>query len=147
MQQRRPWRRDMAQTQHQSYAQAQVVTSSPSELVVLLYRGAVRFAAKARLHIQNGRLEPAHEELIRAQQIVLQLMGQLKPSERPPDADLYALHNYLYEVLYRANGYKDAALVDEALTQLRAPLEVWERRALPSSSRPAQPGRVVRTHP
>src|SRR5438132_14054470 len=143
MQQRRPWRRDMAQTQHQSYAQAQVVTSSPSELVVLLYRGAVRFAAKARLHIQNGRLEPAHEELIRAQQIVLQLMGQLKPSERPADADLYALHNYLYEILYRANRYKDVGPLNEALTHLRAQLDVWERIALPSSSRPAPQGGVV----
>jgi len=133
----------MTTLQHQSYAQSQVATSSPSELVVLLYRGAVRFAAKARLHIQNGRLEPAHQELIRAQQIVLQLMGALRPSERPVDADLYALHNYIYEVLYRANRYKDVAAVDEALEHLRAQLETWEQIALPPTSRPVQGGGVV----
>jgi flagellar protein FliS len=133
----------MTTLQHQSYAQSQVATSSPSELVVLLYRGAVRFAAKARLHIQNGRLEPAHQELIRAQQIVLQLMGALRPSERSADADLYALHNYIYEVLYRANRYKDVAAVDEALKHLRTQLDTWEQIALPPSSRPVQSGGVV----
>ena len=131
----------MAPLQHQSYSQSQVTTSSPSELVVLLYRGAVRFAAKARLHIQNGRLESAHDELIKAQQIVIQLLGALRPSEKPADADLFALHNYMYETLYRANRYKDVALIDEALKHLRDQLEVWEQIALPNA-KPAQGGVV-----
>jgi flagellar protein FliS len=93
----------MAPMQAQTYSQSQVSTSSPSELIVLLYRAAVRFAAKARLHIQNHDVQAAHDELIRAQSIVLQLMGALRPSHNPVDVDLYALHNYVFEVLYRAN--------------------------------------------
>lgn len=123
----------MSPLQYHSYAQAQVATSSPSELIVLLYRGAVRFAAKARLHIQNGDVEAAHNELLRAQQIVIELMGGLKPSQNPLDVELFALHNYIYEALYRANREKDVSQVDEALTHLRAQLETWERIALPGS--------------
>ena len=131
----------MSPLQYQSYAQAQVTTSSPSELIVLLYRGAVRFAAKARLHIQNGDVEAAHNELLRAQQIVVELMSGLKPSQNPLDVELFALHNYIYEVLYRANRNKDVELVDEALTHLRLQLDTWERIALPGS-RPAAGGVV-----
>jgi flagellar protein FliS len=116
-----------------TYSQSQVTTSSPSELIVLLYRGAVRFAAKARLHIQNADVEAAHEELVRAQSIVLQLMGALRPSENPVDVELFALHNYVFEVLYRANRHKDVALIDDALVYLRAQLETWEQIALPRS--------------
>jgi len=123
----------MSPLQYSSYAQAQVTTSSPTELIVLLYRGAVRFAAKARLHIQNHDVEAAHNELLRAQSIVIELMGGLKPSTNPLDVELYALHNYIYEVLYRANREKDVAMVDEALKHLRVQLETWEQIALPGS--------------
>lgn len=131
----------MSPLQHHSYAQAQVTTSSPSELIVLMYRAAVRFCAKARLHMQNHDVEAAHEELIRAQSIVLQLMGGLKPGQKPLDVELFALHNYVYETLYRANRHKDVALVDEALTHLRAQLATWEQIALPGG-RPASGGVV-----
>jgi flagellar protein FliS len=114
-----------------TYSQSQVTTSSPSELMVLLYRGAVRFAAKARLHIQNADVQSAHDELMRAQSIVLQVMGALRPSQNPVDVQLYALHNYVFETLYRANRYKDVALIDEALKHLRDQLETWEQIGLP----------------
>jgi flagellar protein FliS len=121
----------MAPMQAQTYSRSQVTTSSPSELIVLLYRGAVRFAAKARLHIQNNDVQSAHDELLRAQSIVLQLMGALRPSDNPLDVDLYALHNYVFEVLYRANRHKDVAMIDEALKHLRGQLETWEQLVLP----------------
>lgn len=131
----------MAPMQAYSYSQSQVTTSSPSELMVLLYRGAVRFSAKARLHIQNVDVQSAHEELVRAQAIVLQIMNSLRPSTNPIDVELYALHNYLFEVLYRANRHKDVEQIDEALKHLREQLATWEAIALPKS-RPSAAGVV-----
>jgi flagellar secretion chaperone FliS len=123
----------MAPVQAHTYSQSQVTTSSPSELMVLLYRGAVRFAAKARLHIQNADVQSAHDELLRAQSIVLQIMGALRPSQNPVDVGLYALHNYVFEVLYRANRHKDVEMIDEALKHLRDQLSTWEEIALPKA--------------
>jgi flagellar protein FliS len=132
----------MAPLPYQAYRQSQATTSSQSELVVLLYRGAVRFAAKARLHLQNKDLEGAHNGLMKAQEIVVELMLGLKPTQEQVTQDLYGLHNYIYQVLYEANLKKDTALVDEALKHLRELLTTWEQIAIPSQ-RPAVPAGVV----
>jgi flagellar protein FliS len=132
----------MAPLPYQAYRQSQAVTSSQSELIVLLYRGAVRFAAKARLHMQNRDIERTHNSLIKAQQIVLQLMLGLKPNQEQVTQDLYGLHNYIYQVLYEANLKKDVTLVDEALKHLRDLLATWEEIAIPNQ-RPMTPAGVV----
>ena len=132
----------MAPVQYQAYRQAQAVSSSQGELVVLLYRGAVRFAAKARLHLENREAESAHNSLLKAQQIVVELMLGLKPSEEQVTQDLFALHSYVHQVLVDANMKKDVALVDEALRHLRDLLDTGEQIAIPAS-RMAPKGQVV----
>ena len=132
----------MATLPYQTYRQTQAATSSQAELIVLLYRGAVRFAAKARLHMQNGDVEGAHNSLLKAQEIVVELMLGLKPNQEQVTQDLYALHNYVYQVLYDANIRKDVALIDEALTHLRQMLSTWEEIAIPSRSQPSPAGVV-----
>jgi flagellar protein FliS len=132
----------MAPVPYQAYRQSQAATASQSELIVLLYRGAVRFAAKARLRIQNGDIEGAHTCLLKAQEIVVELMLGLRPNEQQVTQDLYGLHNYVYQVLYDANLKKDESLVDEALKHLREMLTTWEQIALPNT-RPAAPAGVV----
>src|SRR5687768_7757746 len=132
----------MAPLPYHAYRQSQAATSSQSELVVLLYRGAVRFAAKARLRMQNNDIEGAHNGLLKAQEIVVELMLGLKPTQEQVTQDLYGLHNYIYQVLYEANLKKDVALVDEALKHLRDLLTTWEEIAVPGQ-RQAAPAGVV----
>lgn len=133
----------MAPQAYQAYRRVQAAGSSQAELVVLLYRGAVRFTGKARLHLENAELEGAHNNLLRAQQIVVELMLGLKPGVDQVTQDLYALHHYIYETLYAANMKKDLALTEEALRHLRDLLETWETIAIPASRRPAPPADVV----
>src|SRR5687768_4203985 len=128
----------MAPLPYQAYRQSQAATSNQSELIVLLYRGAVRFTAKARLHLQNGDIEGSHNNLLKAQQIIVELMLGLKPNQEQVTQDLYGLHNYIYQVLYDANMKRDVALVDEALKHLRDLLSTWEEIALPGQ-RPQPP--------
>ena len=132
----------MAPLPYQAYRQSQATTSTQGELVVLLYRGAVRFAAKARLHLQNGHLEGAHNGLLKAQEIVVELMLGLRPNQEQVTQDLYGLHNYIYQVLYEASVKKDVALVDEALKHLRELLTTWEQIAIPAGRQQAAAGVV-----
>src|SRR5438445_4845546 len=111
---------------YQAYSRSQVTTSSQGELLVLLYRGAVRFCAKARLQLRDGDVEGAHASLIRAQEIVLELILGLKPGVDDTVDNLCGIHNYIYRLLYDANMRKNAELVDEALAHLRELLETWE---------------------
>lgn len=132
----------MAPFPYQAYAERQVQTSSPAEIMILLYRGAVRFAAKARLQIQNRELENAHNSLMRAQQVVLELRVGILPGQHEVTTNLHALHSYIYEVLIDANTRKDVALIDEALKHLRELLQTWEQIALPARAGAAS-GSVV----
>jgi flagellar protein FliS len=132
----------MAPLPYHAYRQSQAATSSQSELIVLLYRGAVRFAAMARLRIQNGDFEGAHNSLLKAQEIVVELMLGLRPNKEQVTQDLYGLHNYVYQVLYDANLKKEVSLIDEALKHLRDMLTTWEQIALPSD-RPATRAGVI----
>lgn len=133
----------MAPLPYQAYRQSQATTSSQAELVVLLYRGAVRFAAKARLHMQSGDVEATHNSLLKAQEIVVELMLGLRPTHEQVTQDLYGLHNYVYQVLYDAAVKRDITLVDEALKHLRELLTTWEKIALPAPLRPVAAAGVV----
>jgi flagellar protein FliS len=115
---------------YQAYTRAQVTTSTQGELMVLLYRGAVRFSAKARLQLAAKDLEGTHNSLIRAQEIVLQLIIGIKPSEDETVTNLTALNNYIYQLLYKANMEKSVGPIDEALAHLRQMLETWEQIVL-----------------
>ena len=126
---------------YQAYARAQATTSSQGELLVLLYRGAARFAAKSRLQIGAGDLEGAHNSLIRAQEVVLELIVGMKPSGDPTVDNLCAMHNYIYRLLYDANLRKDVTMVDEAVGHLRELLSTWEQIVMPG--RGTAGGRVI----
>lgn len=132
----------MAPVPYQAYARAQAATSSQAELAVLLYRGAVRFAAKARIQLGNGNIESSHASLLRAQEVLVELMIGFKPGQDQFTQDLFGLHNYIYERLYEANIRKDVAPIDEALRHLRDLLETWEAVSLPASARHAT-GNVI----
>jgi flagellar protein FliS len=126
---------------YQAYTRAQATTSSQGELLVLLYRGAARFAAKARLQIGAGELEGAHNSLLRAQEIVLELMGGLRPSGDPAVDNLCRVHSYIYQVLCAANLKKQVEPIDDAIGHLRGLLATWEQIVMPGRSPDA--GRVV----
>ena len=131
----------MVTSPYQAYARAQATTSTQGELLVLLYRGASRFAAKARLQLRDGDLEGAHNSLVRAQEIVLELIHGLKPNGDPTVDSLCGLHDYIYRILGEANLRKRVELVDEAVSQLRDLLETWERIVMPG--RHPEAGRIV----
>jgi flagellar protein FliS len=126
---------------YQAYARSQATTSSQGELLVLLYRGAARFAAKARLQIGAGELEGAHKSLLRAQQIVLELIGGLKPNGDPTLDRLCGVHGYIYRMLCEANIEKQVEPIDDAIGHLRGLLSTWEQIVMPG--RNPETGRVV----
>jgi flagellar protein FliS len=128
---------------YQAYSRAQVTGSSQGELLVLLYRGAARFCAKARLQLRDGDLEGAHHSLIRAQEIAVELIVGMKPNGDPTVDHLCGLHNYIYRLLYDANTRKSIDLVDEAVGHLRGLLETWEKIVMPNRAPADGAARVV----
>src|SRR5688500_10303362 len=76
------------------YQRAQVETSSPGQLVVLLYQGCLRLTQKGRLAIEAGDFEASRVSLLRAQDIVAELMGGLNLDAGEIAGNLLRLYEY-----------------------------------------------------
>ncbi|HHY15871.1 MAG TPA: flagellar protein FliS, partial [Firmicutes bacterium] len=55
---------------YQAYRQTQIATASQGELLLMLFDGAIRFAKQAKEHMEAGKIEAAHEKLLRTQAII-----------------------------------------------------------------------------
>ena len=60
----------MALNNYGAYTKVNVETASQGKLVVLLFSGAIQRASQAKAKILSGRLADAHNDLIRAQDII-----------------------------------------------------------------------------
>jgi len=112
---------------YQVYRQTQTQTAAPGELVLLLYRGAVRFLGTAIESIGSNDIAGAHNNLIKAQAIVEKLDETLD-MERGGDVarNLSQLYEYMLRRLTEANIRKDAEPAREVQGLLRELVPAWE---------------------
>ena len=111
----------------QSYLQQQVQTASREQLLLMLYDGAIRFLKVARKGMEAQDVEKAHQNLIRGQRIVSELMASLDVKlGGEPARNLMNLYEYLYYRLVQANLKKDVAMLDEVLEHLAQLRQTWE---------------------
>lgn len=112
---------------YQTYRQTQTQTATPGELVLMLYRGAMRFVSRAIEAIEATDITAAHNSLVRAQDIIVELHATLD-LERGGDVgrNLASIYEYLLRRLVEANLRKDAEPAREVLKLLRELLPAWE---------------------
>lgn len=115
----------MAAHAYQMYRQTQVSTASQGELLLMLFDGAIRFARQAQEHMAEGKLEEASKKLIRAQDIVDELILALDLSVGEIAESLQQLYTYIHDLLVQANVKKEPEVVDEALHMLSELRETW----------------------
>jgi flagellar protein FliS len=125
---------------YQTYRQTQAQTAAPGELIVMLYRGAARFAASAVEGIEAGNVQAAHNYLVKAQACVTELLESLDV-ERGGEVgrNLVRLYEYMNFRLVEANLRKDAEPAREVERLLRDLLPAWEQAAREASAVPARP--------
>jgi flagellar secretion chaperone FliS len=113
---------------YQNYRKATVETASPGKLVVMLYDGAIRFLTQAKEHLLAGQAKEAHFALVRAEDIISELMSSLDVDKGGEIAsNLLALYEFMFMRLVDANVRKDPAPVDEVLEFLVTLRESWQR--------------------
>lgn len=110
---------------YQMYRQTQVSTASQGELLLMLFDGVIRFARQAQEHLDQGKLEEASSKLIRAQDIVDELILALDLNAGEIAHNLQQLYTYIYDLLVRANVKKDPEAVNEALHMLEELRDTW----------------------
>ena len=130
----------MVNTAYGQYKQTQAATASPGELVVMLYNGAIRFLSGARQCVDAKDVEGANRNLVRAQEIVLELMISVDVSAGPVARNLFDIYEFIHGHLVKANIRKDGAMIDEAAGLMRELLGAWEQAVANMPKSRAVPG-------
>ena len=108
------------------YQQAQVDTASPERLLLMLYEGAIRFLNAAKKGLVDRKFEAAHQNIVRAQDILTEFMATLNMKDGGEIAqNLFDLYEYLNRRLTEANLQKSEPIVDEVLGFVRELHEAW----------------------
>ena len=115
---------------YQQYRATKVETAGSVDLVVMLYQGAVRFIRLGIEAIERNDGEAAHKNLVRAQDIVVELLGSLNREDGGEIASqLAAVYDYCFRRLILANVKKDIAPAREVLGIMRDLGMAWQQIA------------------
>ncbi len=108
------------------YLRTKVLTASPEELHLMLYDGAIRFAEEGKTALTEGNFEKAHNALVRAQNIVLEMSSSLNHSVDPDlCSKMSSLYNFIYRRFIEANLKREISCIDDALKILNYQRETW----------------------
>ena len=125
-----------------AYRQTEVQASSPLELVVMLYDGALRFTAEARVAIERGDIAARRLAVDRALAIIIHLQSTLDLEQGGAiAADLHRLYDYVSRRLLDASMQNAVAPLDDARKVLQSLREGWQGAARAAKAAPgSMPG-------
>jgi len=110
---------------YQKYQKNMVETVTPAQLVLMLYNGAIRFIKQAQMGLEEEKLEVCHQNILKAQDILTELMTTLDLEQGDIARNLYRLYDYMYHRLVDANIKKDAELLSEVQLLLSELRDTW----------------------
>jgi flagellar secretion chaperone FliS len=110
---------------YSAYKRVQTETASPGELVLLLYDALLNDLTRAEERLAARDLEKAHRSLVRAQEILLELIASLDMNAGDIARRLAPLYEYQYQCLLDANVRKDARPVAEVIRLITPLRNAW----------------------
>lgn len=106
------------------YKQNSVNMASSQQLLLMLLDGAVKYTKIARMAILNKDIPRAHKELIRVQDIFLELMITMDKNTKYME-DLYDVYDFIKNQLAKANMKKDVNIIDNTLPLIEEIRDMW----------------------
>ena len=106
------------------YKQNSVNMASSQQLLLMLLDGAVKYTKIARMAILNKDIPRAHKELVRVQDIFLELMITMDKNTGYME-DLYNLYDFIKNELAKANMKKDVQTIEEVLPLIEEIRDMW----------------------
>ncbi|MCH1959567.1 MULTISPECIES: flagellar export chaperone FliS [Romboutsia] len=110
---------------YNTYKQNSVNMASKEQLLLMLLDGAVKYTKIARMAILEKNISRAHNELVRVQDIFLELMITMDKSAGKYMEDLYNIYDFIKSELAKANMKKDIKIIDEVLPVIEDVRDMW----------------------
>ena len=95
-----------------TYKQNSVTQSSPAELTLMLYNGALKFVKLAKKGIQENNIQLKNENIQKTQNIIQELMVTLN-MDIEVSQNMMRMYDYMMRQLIQANVKNDLQLLDE----------------------------------
>ena len=109
---------------YQAYQSNSVLTSSPQELTLMLYNGAIKFCVQGKAAINNKNVQEAHRLIMRAQDIIQELQITLD-HKYPISEELHRMYDFILYQLAEANMAKSTEQLDIAADFIREMRDTW----------------------
>ena len=120
----------MAHNPYAQYKKMEVTTNDPVKLVVMLYDGAIVAMRRAIEHIKAKQYEQKCKELMRAHDILFELLACLDREKGGEIAtNLEALYSYMLKRILEVNVELDLAKAEEVIRLLNNINEGWRELA------------------
>lgn len=122
----------MYQSAHETYFENRILGASPTELVNMLYQGAIGAVQDARHHLADGKIAERSRAISKACAILTELSRALDPKAGGELASrLAALYDYMRRKLLEANFRQIDQPLGEVLSLLATLSEAWAEISRP----------------
>lgn len=109
-----------------NYLANEVFTAPPQKLRLMLIEAAIRYINRARTAWANGQNEEGGELILRAQDVVGELLAALKPNAQSELVrNVAAIYVFVFRSLVEAHVRRNAARLEDALRVLHVEAETW----------------------
>ncbi|MDH5655354.1 MAG: flagellar export chaperone FliS [Spirochaetia bacterium] len=120
----------LAKTNLDRYKDMEISTANQGKLIIMLYEGALRFLKIANDNMSHKTYDVVNTNIIKAQDIVTELMLSLNMDEGGEIAqNLFSLYAYLKKRLIEGNIKKDPEIINEVVKHLEELKAAWEEAA------------------
>ena len=107
------------------YKNNSVNYASKDQLLLMLVDGAVKFAKISRQAIIDKDIKKAHTNLMKTQEIFIELMVSLDMDQAEWTKDLMQIYAFIKDKLVEANMKKDIKIMDEILPLIEEVRDLW----------------------
>lgn len=107
------------------YKNNSVNYASKDQLLLMLVDGAVKFAKISRQAIIDKDVKKAHTNLMKTQEIFIELMVSLDMQQAEWTKELMQIYSFIKDKLIEANMKKDVKIMDEILPLIEEVRDMW----------------------
>ena len=109
------------------YKLVQIKTATPEKLLVMCYEGLIKFLKTSKLLMEKGQNEKSNIYILKASNVIIELIASLKPEESPEFAEnLKNLYIYLIGKLRNSMEEGNCEGIDYTLNVISSLKETWE---------------------
>lgn len=113
------------QSPYKNYIKQEVEGATKGKLVLLLYDGAIKFMRIAVRAIDEQDIQTAHNNIMRAQNILYELMSTLNMDAGDVSKNLLRLYDFMIWQLIEANREKDKEKIEGVIKIMSNLREAW----------------------